>query len=105
MYVIHRFTAKNPHGNYPWTKRNVLSTIHFFPLDQTPKIKICHMVVSEHPEVIEGRRRLIATDVLDYEEVAEDGSIDNYGAASDEEDESVSGEAGVKTCVTQSVTE
>ena len=43
------------------------------------------MVVSEHPEVIEGRRRLISTDVLDSEEAYEDGSIDNDGAASDEE--------------------
>ena len=38
------------------------------------------MVVSEHPEVIEGRWRFIVTDVLDYGEVAEDSSIDNYGA-------------------------
>ena len=60
------------------------------------------MVTSEHPEVIEGRRRLIATDVLDSEEAAEDGSVDNDGAASDEEEESGSGEAGVRTGVTQS---
>ena len=66
-------------------KRNILSLISFVPLDQIPKIKICHMVTSEHPEVIEGRWRLIATDVLDSEEAAEDGSVDNDGAASDEE--------------------
>ena len=36
----------------------------FFSLDEIPKIKICHMVAKEHPEVIEGRRRLIAMDVL-----------------------------------------
>ena len=46
------------------------------------------MVASEHPEVIEGGHRLIATDVLDSEEADEDGSIDNDGAALDEEDES-----------------
>ena len=31
----------------------------FFSLDQIPKINICHMVASEHPEVIEGRWRLL----------------------------------------------
>ena len=67
MYVIYRFTTKTPHGKSPWTKRNVLSLIRFVPLDQIPKIKKCHMVTSEHFELIEGRRRLIATDVLDYE--------------------------------------
>ena len=46
------------------------------------------MVASEHPEVIEGRPQLIVTDVLDSEEADEDGSIDNDGASSDEEDES-----------------
>ena len=45
--------------------RNVLSLIHLVPLDQIPEIKIFHMVVSEHPEVIEGRRQLIAMYVLD----------------------------------------
>ena len=62
------------------------------------------MVASKHPEVIEGRRWFITTDVLDSEEADEDGSIDNYGAASDEEDDSGSGEAGVRTGVTQSGT-
>ena len=41
------------------------------------------MVVSEHPEVIEGRQRLIETYVLDSEEASDYGSIDNDGAASD----------------------
>ena len=82
-----------------------LSLICFVPLDQIPKIKICHMVASEHTEVIEGRRRLISMDVLDSEEAAEDVSIDNYGAASDEEDESGSREAGARTGSTQSGTE
>ena len=36
-----------------------------FFLDQIHKIKICHMVASENPEVIEGRRWLIYTDVLE----------------------------------------
>ena len=79
---------------------------HFFgPLDQIPKIKIFHMVASEHLEVIEGRWRLIATDVLESEEADEDFSIDNDGAASDEEDESGSVEAGARTDGTQSGTE
>ena len=48
---------------------------------------------------------MIATDVIDCEEADEDGSIDNDGAASEEEDESGSREADVKTGVTQSATE
>ena len=63
------------------------------------------MVASEHPEVIEGRRRFISTDVLDSGEAYEDVSIDNNGSALDEEDASVLGEAGVRICVTKSVTE
>ena len=63
------------------------------------------MVASEHPEMIEGRRRLIATDVLESDEAADDGSIDNDGAALDEEYDSGSGETGVRTCVTKSETE
>ena len=38
--------------------------------------------------MIEGRRRLIDTDVIDSEDAAEDDSIHNDGAASDEEYES-----------------
>ena len=60
------------------------------------------MVASEHPEVVEGRQWLIATDVIESEETVQYGSIDNYGATSDEEDESGLGEAGVRTGVTQS---
>ena len=82
-------------------KQNILSLIHFVSLDQIPKLKIYHMVESEHTEVIEGRRRLIATDIPDTEEVAEDGSIDDDGAALDEYDASGSGEAGVSTGVTE----
>ena len=63
------------------------------------------MVASENPEVIEGRRWFIVTDILDSEQVAEDGSVDNDGAASDKEDESGSLEAGVRSGVTQSGTE
>ena len=69
---------------------------HLYPIDQIPKIKIFPMFVSEHPEVVEGRRRLIATDVPDSEEASEDGSIDNYGADLDEEDESGFGRGGCK---------
>ena len=82
-----------------------MSLVCFVTLDKITKIKICHMVASEHPEVIEGRRRLIVLDILDSRESAEDGYIDNDGAASAEEDESGSGEACVRIGVTQSVTE
>ena len=81
MYVIYCFTAETPHGKSLCGKQNILSLVSFFPLDQTPKIKIYHMVVSENTEVIEGRRRLIATYVLESEEAAEDGFIDDCGAA------------------------
>ena len=53
---------------------------HFcFPPFPNTQYKICHMVASEHPEVIEGRRRLIDMDFPDSEEASEDGSIDNDG--------------------------
>ena len=105
MYFIDRFTAETNHGRYTWTQQNVWSLIQLFPFDQIPKMKICHMVVSEHPENIEGRRTMIATDVFESDYSAEDGSIDNDGAALDEEDESGLGEAVVRTGVNQSVTE
>ena len=52
--------------------------------------------------MIEGRRRLISTDVIDYGEEAEDCSIDNYDADFDEEDKSGLVDVGVRTGVTQS---
>ena len=68
-----------------------LFLVSFVHPDQIPKIKICHMVASKNPEVIEGRQRLIATDFLDSKEAYDDGSIDNGAASLDEEDESGSG--------------
>ena len=59
------------------------------------------MVASEHPEVIEWRRRLIATEILDPEDAAEDGSIDDSGDTSDEQDASGLGESCVSTGVTE----
>ena len=82
-----------------------LSLICLVPLDQTPKIQICDMVASVNHEVIEGIRQLLGMYVLDSEEAYEDGSIDNDGTASDEEDESGLGEAVARTCVNKSVTE
>ena len=55
------------------------------------------MVAIEHPEVIEGSTRSIAMDVPDSEEAANDGSINNNSAASDQMEESGLGEAGVKS--------
>ena len=46
---------------------------------------------------------MIATDVLDSDEAAEGGSIDNDGAGLGEEDKSYLREAGLRTCITQSV--
>ena len=65
-------------------KQSVFVSRSFFALDQITKIKICHMVASEYTEVIEGRWCLIVTDVLDPEEEAENGSIDDDGADLDE---------------------
>ena len=59
------------------------------------------MVVSEHPELIDGRRRFIDMNVPDPEESSEYGSIDYGGADSDEEDESGSREAGGSTGVAE----
>ena len=53
------------------------------------------MAAKKHPEVIEGRWRLIAVDVLDSEEAAEDDSIYHGDAALDEEDGSGSIGAGI----------
>ena len=58
--------------------------IYFVTLEQIPKIKIFHIVASEHPEVVEGRWRFIATDVLDSEEEDYYGSTDNDGTYFDE---------------------
>ena len=104
MYVIDRFTADTPHGKSQWTKKNVLYLIRFVPLEQIPKTKICHMVASEHTEAIEGRQILIATDLLEYEEAYEDGSIDISGDALYGEDGSGFWEAGVRSGVIQSGT-
>ena len=82
-------------------KTKCLSPIRFVLLDQIPNIKLCHMVASEHHEVIDGRRWLIATDVLESEEADEDCSIYNDGAVLDEENESGFVEAGLRTGVTQ----
>ena len=45
--------------------------------DEISKIEICHIVTKEHPEVIDGRQRLISVDVIDSGESYEDSSIDN----------------------------
>ena len=47
------------------------------------------MVANEHPEVIEGRRRLIDVDVIDSEETAGYSAIDHDNDALDEEDGNV----------------
>ena len=85
-------------------KKQIFSLIHFVPLNQTLKLKIYHMVVIEHNEVIDGRGQLIATDVIDSKDLYDDGSIDNYGSDSDEEYDNGFGEADVITGVTKSAT-
>ena len=53
------------------------------------------MVAKKHPEVIEGRQRLINVDVIDSDEAYEDASIDHYDAYLYEQDESGLVGAGV----------
>ena len=66
-------------------QKKIFVSHSYFSLEEIPKIKICHMVAKEHPEVIEGRRQLIAVDVLDSEKEDEDASINHDGAVVDEE--------------------
>ena len=82
MSIIYIFVSENPDGKYPWTI--FLSLIYFFALGQSNKIKIRHMVASKGTKVIEWRRQLIATEILDPEDAAEDGSIDDSVDTSDE---------------------
>ena len=101
MSVIDRFVADTYGGMSLLTKQNVLSLVCFILLDQIPKIKIFHMVAIENPAGIEGRRQFIYMNVLEPEEADEDGSIDDGGASSVEDDDSGLGEAGVITSVTE----
>ena len=75
---------ETPDGNYWRTKKNILSLVCFFALDQITKIKIYYMVVIENTKVIEGRQGLIYMDVIEPAGEAEDGSVDDDGVASDE---------------------
>ena len=52
MCIIDRFFREAPPGESPWTKEKFMSLVRFFSLDEIPKIKICHMVAKDHPEVI-----------------------------------------------------
>ena len=76
-------------------KRKYVVSHSFFSLEEIPTIKICHMIANEHPEVIEGRRRVIAVDVLEYEEAEEYAYIDHGFDTLDEEDGSGLVGAGV----------
>ena len=67
MYIIYHFTVENPRGKSLWMKI-VLSLIRFVPLEQNTKIKICHVVAIEHPDVIEGRMWLIFKDFHEHGE-------------------------------------
>ena len=75
--------------------KTIFFSSSFFSLDEIPNIKIRHMAAKEHPVVIEGRRRLIAMDVLNSEETAADSSIVHDDAALDEYDGSGLVGAGV----------
>ena len=59
------------------------------------------MVASKHPELIEGRKWLIETYILEPGEAYEDDIVDYDGDPSDEEDGSGLGEVGVRTGVNE----
>ena len=81
-----------------------VSLIIFSP-DQIPKIKIFHIVIIKPAEVIEGRQRSIDMDVIDTEEAADYGVVDDNGADLGKYDDSGSREVGVRTDLTESETE
>ena len=60
------------------------------------------MIANEQSQVIEVGQLLISTKVLDPQQLDQDGSIDEYGDSLD--DDSVLGQAGVRTNVTEVVT-
>ena len=74
------FFEEAPPGKYPWTKGNILSLV-FFSIYRIPKIKVCHMLAKVNPDMFDGRKQLIAVDVIGSEEAAEDASIGHYSAA------------------------
>ena len=58
------------------------------------------MVANESPEVVQGRQRLIAADIIDPQEADEDSSVNYDGAIYYEEDDSGLVKEGVSTSVT-----
>ena len=67
--IIDRFSTDTPHGESTWMKQFFVSNSFCFPRPNYQD-KICYMVASEHHEVIEVRRQLIATYIIDPEEAA-----------------------------------
>ena len=49
--IIDPFFKEAPPGKSTWEKKCFVSCL-FFSLYEIPKIKICHIVAKEHPEVI-----------------------------------------------------
>ena len=84
MYYL-SFSQRGSFWLFSMDKTIFLSLVRFFSLDEIPKIKIFHLAAKEHPGVIEGRRRLIAVDVLDSGEADVDASIDHDDVYLDEE--------------------
>ena len=59
------------------------------------------MVASEHPEVIQRKRKLFTTYFLDLQDAFEYGSIDDYGSGSENEYQSSLRELDGITVVTE----
>ena len=92
MFIIDCFFEDTPLGKSPWTFLALIRS----PSWPNTQDKYTPYGSKGNVEVIEGRRWLIAVDVIEYEEAAEDSSIDHYGDALDEEDKSGFVGAGVK---------
>ena len=59
QHVIQRINRlKEEEGEQMWlNKTHLLSLSELVPLEHVPKLRICHQVVKEHPDVIVGTRR------------------------------------------------
>ena len=89
MSIIGSVLSAPKQSKSPWSKLILLLLTPFVPLKQIPKLKICHQLASENPEVIVGEINMVDSDVP-YPEEDEDGGgsgLGNcYGQDMEEED-------------------
>ena len=83
--MVDGFVATAVGTESPWRKENVLQLVRFCPLADVPKLRTCYMVAKEHPDVLDGRRRLIASDAVGEENAEGTGEGNNVDADSEDE--------------------